>query len=260
MLIDTHCHLDAPEFQHMHPALLAAAAQSGIRALVVPGALAAHFETIQKLCAQYPHCAPAWGIHPLYVETATENDLEQLQNRLEQTAHSGAVAIGEIGIDLYERADNLERQRFFFIEQVKLAKAYQLPIIVHARKAIDPVLQVLRQIKVPGGIIHAFNGSEQQATQCIELGFKLGYGGAMTFSGSTRIRKLAATLPLSALVLESDAPDIPPAWAPNQINVPANIAQFAQILAELRQISLGEVIQQTGHNALQALPKLRTYL
>jgi TatD DNase family protein len=148
------------------------------------------------------------------------------------------------------------RQEWFFVEQLKLAKQFDLPVILHVRRAIEPILKQLRRFKVNGGIAHAFNGSRQQADEFIKLGFKLGFGGAMTYEGSTRIRKLAATLPLASIVLETDAPDIPPDWLNRGRNTPAELPRMAALLADLRGLTLAEVITATTANAESALPRL----
>jgi len=161
--------------------------------------------------------------------------------------------VGEIGLDFYLPELDPAQQEALFVAQLRLARVRQLPVVLHLRRAQDRVLKYLRQVGVPGGIAHAFNGSRQQAEAFIALGFKLGFGGAMTYSGSQRIRQLAASLPLSALVLETDAPDIRPAWAPDTPNAPANLHRFAQVLAELRGEPLDEVIAATTANARAAL-------
>ena len=149
---------------------------------------------------------------------------------------------------------DLARQEYFFVEQLKLASAFDLPVLLHVRRAVDPILKQLRRFRVRGGIAHAFNGSRQQADTFINLGFGLGFGGAMTFSGSTRIRELAATLPLESIVLETDAPDIPPAWLNGGRNSPAELSRIASVLAELRGMSREDVISVTAGNARRILP------
>jgi TatD DNase family protein len=224
----------------------------------VPGIERANFELVIGLAERYKHCALALGIHPSFVDRAEEGDLDVLAKLVEQTQ---PVAIGEIGLDFYaERGEagyNREKQEHYFSEQLKLARDFDLPVILHVRKAIDQVLKHLRRIKVRGGIAHAFNGSRQQADIFIDMGFKLGYGGAMTYPGSLRIRELAATLPLEAIVLETDAPDIPPEWIGHQgRNTPDQLLDIAQTLASLRGIDVAQVAETTTKNVLQALPKI----
>ncbi|MBI5889771.1 MAG: TatD family hydrolase [Nitrosomonadales bacterium] len=256
MFIDTHCHLDAAEFGIAQADVVRNAAAAGVDRLVVPSVDCHNFEAVRKLCEQYPNCAPAYGIHPMYTDDATPNDIEVLREYLKQHP---AAAIGEIGLDFFIPHYDQARQEHFFVEQLKLARDFDLPVLLHIRRAQDSILKHLRQIKVRGGIAHAFNGSRQQADEFIKLGFKLGFGGAMTYSRATRLRELAATLPLDSIVLETDAPDIPPDFlergAPNE---PKYLPRIAQTLAELRGLSLEEVKQATTENALAVLPKLKS--
>lgn len=254
MLIDTHCHLDAAEFDADRDTVALDARQQGVVGIVVPSVARFNFENVIALSHQYSHCAYALGIHPMYVDNAKEDDLSALQAYL-QTQHP--VAIGEIGLDYFVTKANIALQTHFFTEQLKLAQQYNLPVILHVRCAIDDVLKHLRRTQVKGGIAHAFNGSFQQAEQFIALGFKLGFGGAMTYSRALHIRELAEKLPLEAIVLETDAPDIPPEWVGKQgRNTPAQTVKIAQFLADLRQVNVSQVIDITSANALQILPKL----
>lgn len=250
MLIDTHLHLDAAEFDADRAAVLARARAAGVTRFVLPAVDIATIPRVRTLAASLPGSAFACGIHPLYVDHAAENDLVKLRAEL---ALGGAVAVGEIGLDGFEAVSEPARSEWFFAEQLKLARAFDLPVILHIRRAQDRVLKYLRRHRVRGGIAHAFNGSLQQAQAFIELGFKLGFGGAMTYAGSTRIRQMAASLPLEALVLESDAPDIPPAWAPQTRNEPANVARFALELAGLRGVPLADIASATTMNACRVL-------
>lgn len=253
MLIDTHCHLDAAEFNADRAAEYAAARAAGVERLVVPAVSRAGFSRTQAIAAACPGCVAAYGIHPLYVMESDEADLEVLRHWL---AGERPVAVGEIGLDFFVDRIDPARQRRFFEGQLALARAFQLPVLLHVRRAVDAVLQTLRRQRVVGGIAHAFNGSRQQAHAFIDLGFALGFGGAMTYTGSTRIRQLAATLPLDAIVLETDAPDMPPAWLNRGRNSPAELPRIAQVLAELRGIGLDEVAAATSANARRVLPGL----
>ena len=250
MLIDTHCHLDAAEFAGDREAVHAAARATGVDILVVPAVAANLFPAVQDCCRRYTGCVPAYGIHPLYVKEAREDDITTLRRWL---LTEQPVAVGEIGLDGHVADGDPERQAWFFAEQLKLAREFELPVILHVRRAIDQVLKQLRRIRVPGGIAHAFNGSRQQAGEFIKLGFGLGFGGAMTYSGSTRIRELAATLPLETIVLETDAPDIPPAWLDRGRNTPAELPRMAAVLAELRGMAVSEVAAATSVNARRLL-------
>jgi TatD DNase family protein len=255
MIIDTHCHLDATEFGATQTDLVRNAQEAGVSRIVVPSVTRANFDSVRLLCAQTPCCAPAYGIHPMYVDEAMPDDLSVLREFL--TQHR-PVAIGEIGLDFFIQHYDRARQEHFFIEQLKLAREFDLPVLLHIRRAQDIVLKHLRQHKVRGGIAHAFNGSRQQADEFIGLGFKLGFGGAMTYARATKLRELAATLPLESIVLETDAPDMPPEFLERGLpNEPKYLPRIAQTLAELRGVSLEEVAQVTTENALAILPKIK---
>lgn len=253
MLIDTHLHLDAAEFDPDRQTVIEAARQAGVGAFVLPAVERANFDTVASLAARHTDVGYALGIHPLYVGRASESDLDVLDAAL---ASPCVLAVGEIGLDRYVDQPAFELQLHFFQAQLQLAARHRLPVLLHVRRAVDEILKALRRCPVPGGIAHAFNGSRQQAEMFIGLGFKLGFGGAMTHPGSTRIRELAETLPWSALVLETDAPDIAPVWARGQRNEPANLARIAGVLAELRGVTVAEVARHTSDNARQVLPRL----
>lgn len=257
MLIDTHCHLDACDFDADRDQMLTRARMAGVQAFVVPATDAGSFERVEALAGRHRDIAPALGIHPLYVNEASAADLELLDERL---ARIEVVAIGEIGLDGYVADVDPVRQERFFIAQLRLARKHGLPVILHVRRAVDTILKQLRRIEVPGGIAHAFNGSRQQADQFLALGFKLGYGGASTFDGSKRIRRLAAELPDDALVLETDSPDMPPAWAQGGRNEPANIVRIADTISALRCETPALLARATARNACAALPRLRHYV
>jgi TatD DNase family protein len=253
--IDTHCHLDAAEFGDTQADIVRDAAAAGVSRLVIPAVERANFETVRALCQRFPNCAPAYGIHPMFTDNATPQDLAVLRDYLE---HHTPVAIGEIGLDFFIDHYDREVQEYFFAEQLKLAKEFDLPVLLHGRSALDIILKHLRQIKVRGGIAHAFNGSRQQADEFIKLGFKLGFGGAMTYPRATKLRELAATLPLESIVLETDAPDIAPDFLERGLpNEPKYLPRIAQTLAELRGVSLEEIAEATTANALAVLPKLK---
>lgn len=254
MFIDTHCHLDAAEFAGTQSGLVQAAREAGVERIVVPSVAQANFAAVQQLCAQLPGCVAAYGIHPMYVDTVQPDDLSALRDYL---ALPDTVAVGEIGLDFFIEAHDRARQERVFIEQLKLAREFDLPVLLHIRRAQDSILKHLRQHRVRGGIAHAFGGSRQQAGEFINLGFKLGFGGAMTYSRASRLRGLAATLPLDSIVLETDAPDIPPDFLERGTpNKPEYLPRIAQVLAALRGMTPEAVAQATTANALEALPRL----
>ena len=254
MLIDTHCHLDAHEFAEDRDAVVQAALKAQVSKILIPSVASSNFAMVRQCCSRYPSCLPAYGIHPLYVDQASEHKLVSTREWL-LSELSGAfppVAVGEIGLDFFVPDIDPARQEHYFIEQLKIAREVELPVLLHIRRAIDQVLKCLRRIPVRGGIAHAFNGSRQQANEFIKLGFKLGFGGAMTYPRATRIRQLATTLPLESIVLETDAPDIPPIWLtglPNPRNSPQQLLPIAQTLAELRSLNVAQIIETTGANA-----------
>lgn len=255
MLIDTHCHLDAAEFGTLQAELVDGARRVGVGHIVVPSVERANFASVAALCELHAGCFPAFGIHPMYVDRATPDDLIALREYLAQPK---TIAVGEIGLDFFVDHYDRVRQEFFFVEQLKLAQEFDLPVLLHLRRAQDVVLKHLRQHRVRGGIAHAFNGSCQQAEEFIKLGFKLGFGGAMTYPRALRLRELAATLPLEAIVLETDAPDIPPAFLERgQPNKPEYLARIAATLAELRELAVEQVARATSQNALAALPRVQ---
>jgi TatD DNase family protein len=262
VLIDTHCHLDAAEFDGDREAVASAATAAGVAVIVVPAVERANFGAVASVCREFPACVAAYGIHPLYVDRAEADDLAALRKVLEREA---AVAVGEIGLDRYVEPHDDARQEFLFVEQLKIARDFDLPVILHVRRAVDPILKQLRRIGVSGGIAHAFNGSRQQADEFIKLGFALGFGGAMTYPRAARIRELAATLPEDAIVLETDAPDMAPAWKAMPAtagtkggarNAPAELPRIAAELAALRGVAVDNVAAFTGRNARRVLPRL----
>ena len=258
MLIDTHCHLDAAEFDGQADRLASLAGQGGVHGIVIPAVSRDNFAAVAKLGKYGGY---ALGIHPLYVADAGEADLDLLRERIEQAlADQYFVAIGEIGLDFFVpelcTPEMRDKQTHFYRAQLRLAREFQLPVLLHVRRSVDQILKGLRQIAVPGGIAHAFNGSVQQADMLIRLGFKLGFGGAMTYTRALQIRRLASSLPLSAIVLETDAPDIAPSWLQSGPNTPLQLVQIASTLAALRNQPVEEIASATTANALAVLPRL----
>jgi TatD DNase family protein len=267
--VDSHCHLDASELDADRDEMREAARQAGVGLCVIPAVERANFLTVQKLAHRYKD-AYALGIHPLYVPMALDDDLTALDALLTASkTDPHLVALGEIGLDYFAPSlctDTMRaRQWFFYLEQLKLAKRHALPVIVHVRRSADMLLKGLRQVKnTNGGIAHAFNGSLQQAHAFIDLGFKLGFGGTLTYERSLQIRRLATELPLDSIVLETDAPDIPPKWlyvssqarsegVVTQKNTPIELPRIGACLAELRGISLGAVAEKTTANVKEVL-------
>lgn len=275
MWLDTHCHLDAPEFNHDRAAVVARAQAAGVDMIVVPAVSVDTFETAREAAYQ---CGGAYalGIHPLYVPQAQPDALDCLAQSL--TCYKDddrLVAVGEIGLDAFvpqwQDPPCRRAQEQFYEDQLALAIRFGLPVILHVRRSADALLKVLRRWRdqgqpVSGGIAHAFNGSLQQASMFVDLGFKLGFGGAMTYERALQLRRLASTLPRESIVLETDAPDIPPTWlyktaaqraaGARSRNEPAELPRIAQTLADLWQCNLEEVGRITRANAYHALPRL----
>ena len=270
MWIDTHCHLDASEFDADRGAVIARAMQAGVTQLVLPAVAPSNFHAVRELAHAHGFVY-ALGIHPLYVESAGESSIATLRDELrERRADPRLVAVGEIGLDHFVSGLDPALQERCYVQQLELAREFELPVILHVRRSADALLKQLRRIRVAGGIAHAFNGSEQQALAFVELGFKLGFGGALTFERALQIRRLATTLPLHAIVLETDAPDIPPQWlyrnaaqrAAGEVarNEPGELPRLATQLAALRGLSEQELAQATRANAVDALPRLADML
>lgn len=249
-LIDTHSHLDAGEFDPDRDAVYDRAQAEGVRVQVVPAVTRANFDDVAACCLRYPGCLPAWGLHPMYVAVHTPDDLDALRAQIRAQR---PVAVGEIGLDLFVRGLDTTAQEHYYVEQLKIARDADLPVLLHCRKSSDLLLKHLRRIRVPGGIAHAFNGSAQQAAEFIKLGFKLGFGGAFTWPRANHLRRLAVDLPLAAIVLETDSPDIPPIWIGRGRNAPAELPRIAQTLAELRGLTVDAVAEATTRNACDVL-------
>ena len=250
LLIDTHCHLDAAEFDLDRDAEYARAVAGGVTSQIIPAITRDNFADVAAACKRYPGCLPAWGLHPMLIAAHRPEHLNDLRTQIEAYR---PVAIGEIGLDLFVRGLDFATQEYFYVEQLKLAREYDLPVLLHCRKSADQLLKQLRRIRVRGGIAHAFNGSPQQAEVFIKLGFKLGFGGAFTWPRANNLRRLAVDLPLEAIVLETDSPDIPPVWIGRGRNSPAELPRIAQTLAELRGISIEQVSEMTTRNARAVL-------
>lgn len=255
MLIDTHCHINVPEFDADRAAVLARARAAGVAALVVPAIDAAGWDGLLALCDSAPpdgpRLYPALGLHPVYLDAHREVDLARLERLV---AEQPVISIGEIGLDHHVAGLDPERQTRLLARQLAIARAADLPVLLHVRQAHDEMLALLRRRPVPaGGIAHAFNGSLQQAHQYLELGFKLGFGGMLTFERSRRLRRLASELPLDALVLETDAPDMTGAAHHGERNSPEYLPEVLETLARLRDLEPSEIADRTTANARSVL-------
>ena len=269
MWIDSHCHLDAAEFDADRDAVRAVARQAGVSVCVIPAVERANFGKVKALAHENDDVY-ALGIHPLYVPKANNDDLTFLETQLAHLKDDKRlVAVGEIGLDYFLSelctVAMREKQWHFYTAQLALAKRFDLPVILHVRRSADKLLQGLRDKAWPsslGGIAHAFNGSGQQAKSFIDFGFKLGFGGALTYERSLQIRRLATELPLTSIALETDAPDIPPQWLYvtaddraqgkiTQKNTPIELPRIGAVLADLRGMNTTAVAAQTTRNVKQ---------
>ncbi len=278
--IDTHCHLDAAEFGSAASQVRQRARVAGVAHCVIPAVEVDNFGAVRTL-AHAGGDSYALGIHPLFVPQAGDSDLQALQDELAASIEDPRLlAVGEIGLDFFVPAlcepAMRERQEHFYMQQLRLARAFDLPVILHVRRSADRLLLGLRQVGGRGeyawrGIAHAFSGSEQQARAFTGLGLKLGFGGAVTYERALRLRRLAMDLPLSDLVLETDAPDIAPHWLyttaaqreageKQKPNEPGQLPAIGAEVARLRGIAPETLAAATLENACMALPKLRALL
>lgn len=250
VIIDTHCHLDVADFDADRDAVIARAREAGVAAIVVPAIHRDGWPALIELCRAHDGLHPALGLHPVYLARHRDEDVGELERVLERHR---PLAVGEIGLDFFLRDLDRDRQLALCAAQLDLAAKFDLPVILHVRKAHDEMLALLAEYRVTGGIAHAFNGSIQQGGKYIELGFCLGFGGMLTYERSRRLRTLARELPLSSIVLETDAPDMAPASHHGERNSPEYLPECLAALAAVRDLPAAEVARQTSANARAAL-------
>ena len=247
-LIDSHCHLDAPEFDGDRDAVVARAASAGIVAQVIPAVSATTFPALAALCRDRGELFAAYGLHPMYLDQHADSDIDAVRAAL---AQERAIAVGECGLDFFVAGLDPERQRALFDAQLRLARDFDLALILHARRAVNEVILRLRRIGGLRGVVHSFSGSIEQARQLFQLGFHLGIGGPVTYERAQRLRGLVATMPIEFLLLESDAPDQPNASARGARNEPAAIIDVAQTIAGLRGVDVADIATATTANAIR---------
>lgn len=257
MWTDTHLHLDASEYDSDRLTVVQRARELNVTRFVLPAVGAFNFDTVKALAHDIAGAVYCLGIHPMFVDNAKEEDLLTLKEKIQLSIVDPKFAgIGEIGLDGFVPGLNWEKQVQFFNAQLKLARDFDVPVVMHVRKAQDPVLKGLRVYQPRSGIAHAFNGSFQQAEHFLKLNMCLGFGGACTFTRALQLRRLASELPAHAIVLETDGPDIAPEWINKQRNAPEHLSKIAQTIAELRGISVEELSLLSENNAQRALPAL----
>jgi TatD DNase family protein len=231
MPFDSHCHLDVEEFAADRPAVLARARAAGVCGQIIPAIDAAHWPGIRALCAANDDLHAAYGLHPMLLDRHRPEHLEQLADWLRAEPRA---AIGECGLDWFVEDLDRGQQQFYFEAQLELARRFDRPLVLHARRAVEDVTLAVRRIGGLRGIVHSFSGSEEQARQLFELGFLLGIGGPVTYERARRLRRIVATMPIEHLVLETDAPDQPDAAHRGLRNEPARIVEVLRVVAELR--------------------------
>lgn len=246
LLVDSHVHIDDAGFDGDRAQVLARAAEAGVRLLVVPGIDAASWPRIAALCERHAELVPAYGLHPLFLAQHRPGHLDDLRERLRD---GSAVALGEIGLDFY--VDGLDRslQQHYFESQLAIAGEFDLPVIIHARRAVEEIVLTLRRFPGLRGVVHSFAGSDQQAERLFEMGFHLGIGGPVTYPRAKRLRQLVSSMPIGHLLLETDAPDQPNAGHQGARNEPARMIETLRVVAELRGESSEAVAAATTANA-----------
>ena len=250
-LFDTHCHFDFPQFDANRKKLVEKAEEAGISGILIPGVKRAGWRGIRQITATYSICHTALGLHPMFIDEHKDTDLHDLEMAL---SVGPIAAIGEIGLDYYNAGSNRSLQTHFVSAQISIARAAELPVVLHVRKAHDEMLKILSlQSFNCGGIVHAFNGSEHQAQKYCDMGFKLGFGGAMTYPRAAKLHRLAANLPLDSIVMETDAPDMPPVTCRQSYNTPLHLFDNFRSLVTLRKEPAAKLAKQTTINALDVL-------
>lgn len=249
MIIDSHCHIDFEDFDNDRAEVLHRANAAGVTKIIVPGVIQPTWPRVKATCEKHTELYPCYGLHPYFIEQHRDNDLQALEHLL--SGNSQAIAVGECGLDFFLAHLDREKQHFYFEQQLDLAITLKLPVVVHARKSTEAVINAIK--KRPGlrGMIHSYSGSYEQAIQLIDLGFYLSFGGPITYDKATRLHALVKSLPLSSLLIETDAPDQPVAHSKSPRNEPACITNVATRIAQLQHIDFNEVTSGTYKNAMQ---------
>ncbi|HEY9143532.1 MAG TPA: TatD family hydrolase [Arenimonas sp.] len=247
-LYDSHCHLDAAEFDADRPAVLARARDAGVARQLVPAVDRGSWDAIRTLCAAEPGLRPAYGLHPMFLDRHRPGHLDELRDWL---AAERPAAVGECGLDFFVEGLDPDSQRLYFRGQLELAREFDLPVVLHARRAVEEVIGTLREVGGLRGVVHSWSGSEEQARQLFGLGFCLGIGGPVTYERAKRLRRTVASMPLDFLLLETDAPDQPDADWRGQRNEPARLRQVLDVVAQLRGQPAAAIAEATSANALR---------
>ena len=247
-LVDSHSHFDAAEFDADRAAAHARAVAAGVDIQIVPAVDAAGWPKLRQTCAELPGLWPAYGLHPMYLDAHRPEHLTALRAWIERER---PLAVGECGLDYFVEGLDAEAQSFYFDGQLRLAREFDLPVIVHARRAVDAVIAAIRRIGGLRGVVHSFSGSAEQAAQLHRLGFLLGIGGPVTYARANRLRELVAGMPLEQLLLETDSPDQPGATHRGQRNEPAHLLEVLDAIATLRKVPRDDIAAATRENAVR---------
>jgi TatD DNase family protein len=246
VLIDTHCHLDVAEFDADRADVIARAEAAGVTAQIIPAITLAGFDKLRTLCADHPMLHPAYGLHPMFLDQHRPAHLDALRDWLQRER---PIALGECGLDFFVDGLDPDAQRLYFLRQLELAREFDLPLILHARRALEEVTTAIRKTGGLRGVVHSFSGSSEQARQLWDLGFHIGIGGPITYERAKRLRAIVATMPIEFLLLETDAPDQPLHGHRGERNEPARLGEILETVARLRGESAEAIAHATTQNA-----------
>jgi len=245
-LIDSHCHLDFETFDDDRAQVLQRAADSSISDIIIPGTQKMYWDKIKHLCSKHKQLHPCYGLHPYWVNNHNEQDLKQLNTYIEL---QHPVAIGECGLDFRPQQADKNRQLDFFESQLRIAEDHQLPVVIHSVKATEKVIETIKKFKNLTGMIHSYSGSAAQARQLIDLNFFISASGSVTYDRAKKIKEVMKEIPLTSLLIETDAPDQPDQKNHDKRNEPAYLVNTALVIAELREDSFDNIARQTTMNA-----------
>jgi len=248
MIIDSHCHIDFEIFDDDRQQVLERGRNVNVTKIIVPGVMQSSWNRIKICCEQNTGLYPCYGLHPYYIDKHQLQDLNDLKNFIERNK---PIAVGECGLDFYVKELDVDTQMFYFEQQLNIAQEFDLPVVIHARKSTQAVIDAIKKCSGLRGMIHSYSGSYEQATQLIKLGFYLSFGGPITYTGSSRLRKIVKQLPLESMLVETDAPDQPVATAAGKRNEPAFIVDVIESMAELHNTSAINISKITANNAIK---------
>lgn len=248
-IIDTHIHFDDERFDSDRNRIYASAVDAGVSRMIIPATTRAKWNKIFSLSSEYKNIHPTAGLHPVFINEHCDDDLQLLDSALQ---NNNCVAVGECGLDRFVDNPDLKKQIHFFTQQIELAATHKLPLIIHARNAVEDVTLAIKSAgRNSCGVVHSYNGSLQQAHQLIDLGFLLSFGGAITYNRATRLRKLIRELPLDAIMVETDAPDQPTQSCAGKRNEPARLPEVVSAIAEIKELEQEEIIHSSNANAIR---------